>query len=125
MDSYSKKQMLFEELINESSRAKKLYRNMKVLIDGDATDEEKTKANAKIQRNLAGKSAGADISYAMRVNKTSRDQALEAAQQNVDYGKAVKQNPNSADNTRLDSLDIKATMKNDRKDKKLNKNITK
>ena len=125
MDSYSKKQMLFEELINESSRAKKLYRNMKVLVDGDATDEEKMKANAKIQRNLAGKSAGADISHAMRVNKTARDQALEAAQENVDYGKAVKQNPNSADNTRLDSLDIKATMKNDRKDKKLNKNITK
>ena len=113
---YIEREMLMEELINENSRLKKLRRARATLMDGDASEEDKLKANAKIDRNNVGKLAGSAVTA---LEKNPKDiNAAYTADDLIAVGKNIKANPSVAKKSTLNDLNFKQIAKNDRKEKK-------
>lgn len=105
-----------EELINENSRLKKLRRARATLMDGDASEEDKLKANAKIQMNKNGMWISA-----RNRTKERRPEDLEKEEINAlkKYGREMKEDPLNAEKTQLRDLDFKQVAKNNKIDKEI------
>ena len=113
---YIEREMLMEELINENSRLKKLRRARATLMDGDASEEDKLKANAKIQMNKNGMRISAR-------NRTKERRPEDLEKEEIDalkrYGREMKEDPLNAEKTQLRDLDFKQVAKNNKIDKEI------